>query len=79
MPLKYGPPRECTSEARCGVAIGQFRNANNRQTCGPPSALYKGTSRYQRAPGARNLSSKFVTHRREILKWPDDCGSQLNR
>ena len=62
MPLKSGPPRECTSEARCGFAIGQFRNANNGQTCGPPSALYKGTSRYPRAPGARNVSSNFVWH-----------------
>ena len=40
MPLKSGPPRECTSEAPCGVAIGPFRNANNGHTCGPPSALY---------------------------------------
>jgi len=24
MPLKSGPLGECTSEARCGVAIGQF-------------------------------------------------------
>jgi len=31
MPLKSGPPRECTSEAPCGVAIGPFRNANNGQ------------------------------------------------
>jgi len=79
MPLKSGPPRECTSEAPCGVAIGQFRNANNRHTCGPPSALYKGTSRYQRAPGARNYSAKSVRHRCEFLKWPNDYGTQLNR
>jgi len=56
MPLKSGPPRQCTSEARCGVLIGQFRNAKNGRTSGPPSALYKGTSRYQRASGARNVS-----------------------
>jgi len=56
MPLKSGPPRQCISEGPCGVAIGQFRNANNGRTSGPPSALYKGTSRYPRAPGARNLS-----------------------
>jgi len=79
MILKSGSSRECTSEAPCGVAIGQFRNANNGQTCGPPSALYKGTSRYPRAPGARNLSSKFVPLRREFSKWPDDYGTQLNR
>ena len=40
MPLKSGAPRECTSKAPCGVVIGPFRNANNGQTCGPPSALY---------------------------------------
>jgi len=57
----------------------EFRNANNRQTCGPPSALYNGTSRYPRAPGARNLLSMFATHRRDLLKWPGDYGSKLNR
>jgi len=66
MPLKSGTPCECTSEAPCGVAIGQFRNANNGQTCGPPSALYKGTSRYPRAPGARNISARCVPHRRDF-------------
>jgi len=65
MPLKSGAPRECTSEAPFGVAIGPFRNANNRQTCGPPSAFYKGTSGYQRAPGARNISAG-VPHRRDF-------------
>jgi len=40
MPFKSGAPRECTSKAPCGVVIGQFRNANNGQTCGPPPGLY---------------------------------------
>jgi len=31
MPLKSGPPLECTSKAPCGDAIGPFRNANNGQ------------------------------------------------
>ena len=43
MPLNSGPPRECTCEARCGVAIGPFRNANNGQTSSIPRGLYKGT------------------------------------
>ena len=66
MTLKSGAPRECISESPCRVAIGQFRNVNNRQTCGPPSALYKGTSPYPRAPGASNILSKFVSHRRDF-------------
>jgi len=63
MPLKSGAPRECTSKAPCGIVIGQFRNANNGHTCGPPSALYKGIvgTRGPQAPALfrRILFGKF--------------------
>jgi len=39
MPLKSGPPRECTSEARCGVAIGHEgdkRRAHRASLWAPP-------------------------------------------
>jgi len=63
MPLKSGSSRNCSSEAACRVAIGWFRNANNRHTCGPSSALIVWTSRYQRASGARKSFPSTLSSR----------------
>jgi len=60
MPLKSGPPRECTFEARCGVAIGPFRNANNGQHLSRPAIHFFVNVAPVRNPIARRICMEVI-------------------